>query len=145
VNIPYNEGIIDFQEIIMGIAQSFNPELTSSDINISEAAAEKLKELFVDVGDEMDAIRIFVSGGGCGGMTYGMTFSDEKTLFDTVLDAGDYKVYVDTIALNYMRGVEIDFADKGMGEASFVFNNVFSATGGAGTCGACGASGGCGS
>ncbi len=129
----------------MGIAQSFNPELTSSDINISEAAAEKLKELFVDVGDEMDAIRIFVSGGGCGGMTYGMTFSDEKTLFDTVLDAGDYKVYVDTIALNYMRGVEIDFVDKGMGEASFVFNNVFSATGGAGTCGACGASGGCGS
>jgi iron-sulfur cluster insertion protein len=78
-------------------------------------------------------------------MTYGMTFSDEKTLFDTVLDAGDYKVYVDTIALNYMRGVEIDFVDKGMGEASFVFNNVFSATGGAGTCGACGASGGCGS
>lgn len=129
----------------MGIAQSFNPELTSSDINISEAAAEKLKELFVDVGDEMDAIRIFVSGGGCGGMTYGMTFSDEKTLFDTVLDAGDYKVYVDTIALSYMRGVEIDFVDKGMGEASFVFNNVFSATGGAGTCGACGASGGCGS
>ncbi|HIL92092.1 MAG: iron-sulfur cluster assembly accessory protein [Cycloclasticus sp.] len=128
----------------MGVAQSFNSELTSSDVNISEAAAEKLKELFVDVGDDMEAIRIFVSGGGCGGMTYGMTFSDEKSPFDTVLDAGDYKVYVDTVALNYMRGVEIDFVDKGMGEASFVFNNVFSATGGAGTCGACGASGGCG-
>ncbi|MEO1963354.1 MAG: iron-sulfur cluster assembly accessory protein [Cycloclasticus sp.] len=128
----------------MGIAQSFNSELTSSDVNISEAAAEKLKELFVDVGDDMEAIRIFVSGGGCGGMTYGMTFADEKSPFDTVLDAGDYKVYVDTVALNYMRGVEIDFVDKGMGEASFVFNNVFSATGGAGTCGACGSSGGCG-
>jgi iron-sulfur cluster insertion protein len=129
----------------MGAAQSFNTALTTSDINISEAAAEKLKELFVDVGDEMEAIRIFVSGGGCGGMTYGMTFSDEKTAFDSVLDAGDYKVYVDTVAINYMRGVEIDFVDKGMGEASFVFNNVFSTTGGSGTCGACGASGGCGS
>ena len=129
----------------MGAAQSFNSALTTSDINISEAAAEKLKELFVDVGDEMEAIRIFVSGGGCGGMTYGMTFSDEKTAFDSVLDAGDYKVYVDTVAINYMRGVEIDFVDKGMGEASFVFNNVFSATGGSGACGACGASGGCGS
>ncbi|MBL4783752.1 MAG: iron-sulfur cluster assembly accessory protein [Porticoccaceae bacterium] len=128
----------------MGVAQSFNTVLSPSDINISELAAEKLKELFVDVGDDMEAIRIFVSGGGCGGMTYGMTFSDEKTDFDSVLDAGDYKVYVDIVALNYMRGVEIDFVDKGMGEASFVFNNVFSATGGSGTCGACGASGGCG-
>jgi iron-sulfur cluster insertion protein len=131
-------------ETAMGAAQSFNTALTSSDINISEAAAEKLKDLFVDVGDEMDAIRIFVSGGGCSGMTYGMTFSDEQTAFDSVLDAGDYKVFVDTVALNYMRGVEIDFVDKGMGEASFVFNNVFSATGGSGGCSACGSSGGCG-
>ncbi len=128
----------------MGVAQSFNTSLTHSDINISEVAAEKLKELFEDVGDEMDAIRIFVSGGGCSGMTYGMTFSDEKTAYDSVLDTGDYKVYVDTVALNYMRGVEIDFVDKGMGEASFVFNNVFAATGGSGGCGTCGsASGGC--
>ena len=130
----------------MGTAQSFNSTLTTSDIVISDAAAEKLKELFVDVGDEMDAIRIFVSGGGCGGMSYGMTFSDELTPFDSVLDSGDYKVYVDTVALNYMRGVEIDFVDKGMGEASFVFNNVFAATGGSGGCGTCGSSsGGCGS
>ena len=128
----------------MGVAQSFNKALTESDINISEAAGEKLKELFSDVSGEMDAIRIFVSGGGCGGMTYGMTFADEKSAFDSALETDDYKVYVDTVALNYMRGVEIDFIDKGMGEASFVFNNVFAATGGSGACGACGASGGCG-
>ena len=133
-----------FLENAMGSALAFNSTLTPSDIVISDTAAEKLKELFADVGDEMDAIRIFVSGGGCGGMTYGMTFSDEKTPFDSVLDSGEYKVFVDTVALNYMRGVEIDFVDKGMGEASFVFNNVFSSTGGSGTCGACGASGGCG-
>jgi len=128
----------------MGAAQSFNTSLTDTDINISEAAAQKLTELFEEIGDEMDAIRIFVSGGGCSGMTYGMTFSDEKTSFDSVLDAGTYKVYVDTVALNYMRGVEIDFVDKGMGEASFVFNNVFAATGGSSGCGSCGSSsGGC--
>ena len=86
----------------MGSALAFNSTLTPSDIVISDTAAEKLKELFADVGDEMDAIRIFVSGGGCGGMTYGMTFSDEKTPFDSVLDSGEYKVFVDTVALNYM-------------------------------------------
>ena len=130
----------------MGAAQSFTTELTSSDINISTAASAKLAELFVEVGDEMEAIRIFVSGGGCSGMSYGMTFSDDRTAYDSVLDTGEYKIYVDAVALNYMRGVEIDFVDKGMGEASFVFNNVFAATGGSGGCGSCGsASGGCGS
>ena len=129
----------------MGAAQSFTTELTSSDINISTAASAKLAELFVEVGDEMEAIRIFVSGGGCSGMSYGMTFSDDRTAYDSVLDTGEYKIYVDPVALNYMRGVEIDFVDKGMGEASFVFNNVFAATGGSGGCGSCGsASGGCG-
>jgi len=129
----------------MGAAQSFTTELTSSDINISTAASAKLAELFVEVGDEMEANRIFVSGGGCSGMSYGMTFSDDRTAYDSVLDTGEYKIYVDAVALNYMRGVEIDFVDKGMGEASFVFNNVFAATGGSGGCGSCGsASGGCG-
>ena len=129
----------------MGAAQSFTTELTSSDINISTAASAKLAELFVEVGDEMEAIRIFVSGGGCSGMSYGMTFSDDRTAYDSVLDTGEYKIYVDAVALNYMRGVEIDFVDKGMGEASFVFNNIFAATGGSGGCGSCGsASGGCG-
>ena len=86
----------------MGAAGSFNSVLSAADINISEAAGEKLSELFAEVGDEMDAIRIFVSGGGCSGMSYGMTFSDEKTPYDSVLDSGDYKVYVDSVALNYM-------------------------------------------
>jgi len=130
----------------MGAAKSFNTALTPSDIIISESAAGKLKELFADVGDEMEAIRIFVSGGGCGGMSYGMTFSDELSEYDSVLDSGDYKVYIDSVALAYMRGVEIDFVDRGMGDASFVFNNVFAATGGSGGCGGCGSSsGGCGS
>ena len=41
-----------------------------------------------------------------------------------------------------LRGVEIDFVDRGMGQASFVFNNVFAAVGGSGGCSACGSSGG---
>lgn len=126
----------------MGSVASYNHALTTSDIIISDAASEKLTELFADVGDEMDAIRIFVSGGGCGGMSYGMTFSDEQTPYDSVLDTGSYKIYVDTVALNYMRGVEIDFIQRGLDEASFVFNNVFSATGGSGSCGGCGSAGG---
>lgn len=89
----------------------------------------------------MEAVRIYVSGGGCGGMTYGITFTDRKTRFDKVLTHDGLSLYVDAVALNYLKGVEIDFESRPTG-ASFVFNNVFAATGGTGVCSACGAAGG---
>lgn len=120
----------------------YRPSLESSEVNITEAAREQLVRLFDDVDDdEVEAIRIFVSGGGCSGMTYGMTFADKRTPYDKVLEEQGFKVYVDSVALGFVRGVEIDYVSKPTG-ATFVFNNVFAATGGSGTCGACGAAGG---
>ena len=122
----------------------YRSSLDSSDVNITTAAQEQLTRLFGEVDDdEVEAIRIFVSGGGCSGMTYGMTFADQRTPYDKVLEAEGFKVYVDSVALGFVRGVEIDYVSKPTG-ATFVFNNVFAATGGSGTCGACGAAGGCG-
>jgi len=120
----------------------YQTQLTDTDVKLTAGAVTKLKELMADIeDDDIEAIRVFVSGGGCSGMTYGMTFTDTRSDYDSVLEAGGMKLYVDSVALNYMRGVEIDFVEQEMG-ASFVFNNVFAATGGSGTCGACGAAGG---
>ena len=91
----------------------------------------------------LDTSDVSITGGGCSGMTYGMTFADRRSPYDKVLEADGYKVYVDSVAHGYVRGVEIDYVSKPTG-ATFVFNNVFAATGGSGTCGACGAAGGCG-
>ncbi len=99
----------------MGAAGSFNSVLSAADINISEAAGEKLSELFAEVGDEMDAIRIFVSGGGCSGMSYGMTFSEGAELGDQTFDLGNLKVVVDPGSIQYLDGAEIDYLDSLMG------------------------------
>lgn len=123
---------------------SAQPEFKSSitdEVNISPTAKEKLVEL-LSTEDEVNGVRIFVSGGGCGGMTYGMTFSEAPTEYDSVLEQDGLAVYVDAVALAYLAGVEIDYVEQGMGNSSFVFKNVFAATGGSGTCGTCGAAGG---
>ncbi|GMR08405.1 MAG: hypothetical protein BMS9Abin26_1410 [Gammaproteobacteria bacterium] len=121
---------------------AYQYELSETEVAITPAATDKMKELLAEMEeDEVEAIRVFIAGGGCGGMSYGMTFTNERTDYDSVLDHDGMKVYVDAVALNYMRGVEIDFVDQPMG-ASFVFNNVFAATGGSGACGACGGAGG---
>lgn len=115
-------------------------ETLSNEIKVTPAAHEKLVEL-LNTEDEVNGVRIFVSGGGCGGMTYGMTFAEAPTPFDSVYQQNGLTIYIDAVALNYLEGVEIDYQQQGLG-ASFVFKNVFAATGGSGACSACGAAGG---
>ena len=90
---------------------------------------------------DQDEVVPALDGGGCGGMGYGMTFTDTRTEYDYARKEDGFSVYVDAVALNYLRGVEIDYVERPTG-ASFVFNNAFALTGGSGTCGACGAAGG---
>lgn len=119
--------------------EQFNHTITDA-VKVSSIAEEKLLQL-INTEPDISGIRIFVSGGGCGGMTYGMTFVETPTEFDCVLECDEVNVYVDAVALNYLEGVEIDYKNEGLNQ-SFVFNNVFAQTGGSGTCGACGAAGG---
>ncbi|MGD9000252.1 MAG: iron-sulfur cluster assembly accessory protein [Granulosicoccaceae bacterium] len=121
----------------------FSGTLTSEDIKITPTAAGVMQKLFADVDDEeINAIRVFVSGGGCSGMTYGMTFTGDRLDTDMVYENDGVKVYVDAVAYQYLKGVEIDYVENGVRGASFVFNNVFQATGGSGGCGTCGSAGG---
>lgn len=116
---------------------AFAKNLSDDQINITPAAKKKLAELLSDTDSDIDVIRVYVSGGGCSGMQYGLTFSEDETEYDSVYEGEGFKVLVDTFALAYMQGCEIDFQDQGA-NASFVFNNVFQAVGGSGGCSGCG-------
>ena len=124
------------------MGQAAELSLQENDLALTPAAYEKMAELIGQAeDDDLQAIRVFVSGGGCGGMGYGMTFTDTRTEYDYMRKEKDFAIYVDAVALNYLRGVEIDYVDRPTG-ASFVCNNAVAMTGGSGTCGACGAAGG---
>ncbi|MDH5632319.1 MAG: iron-sulfur cluster assembly accessory protein [Gammaproteobacteria bacterium] len=123
---------------------AFPHTVSEAQMIITNSARTKLAELMAAADDDLSAIRVFVSGGGCGGMQYGMTFVESTEPYDSILEADGFKVAIDPVALGYLEGVEIDFRENGM-NASFVFNNVFKSVGGTGACSACGsAGGGCG-
>ncbi len=110
--------------------------LTDDQISVTDAAKEKVRDLLKDAGDQADAVRIYVYGGGCSGMNYGMTFAEEKAPSDSLMAEEDLRIVVDPIALGFLKGAEIDYADDGV-NATFVFNNVFQSVGGSGACGGC--------
>ena len=119
----------------------FQPSLTQSDLEVTQSAQDKLAEIISQTDEDVSSIRIYISGGGCGGMSYGMTFTEAQTDFDTILHFDSFKVLVDVVALNYLKGAQIDYIQE-EGRERFVFNNVFAETGGTGACGGCGAAGG---
>ena len=115
--------------------------LNENDLTLTTPAQAKMGELFEQVDETIQGVRVFATPGGCSGVSFGMTFADAINGNDGVRDFDRFKVIVDDGTLAYLRGVEIDFVDRGDGNATFVFNNLPQVGGGGGGCGSSG--GGC--
>ena len=62
------------------------------------------------------ALRVFVSGGGCSGLQYGMAFEQNPRDFDAVVEPGDgVRLVVDPTSMMYLEGATIDYVDSLMG------------------------------
>lgn len=116
---------------------AFQTEITSEVMSITDTAIQKMAELLTQVEEDVAGIRVFVHGGGCSGLSYGMTYAEEKLETDSMLGNEECRVMVDPVALGYLQGCEIDYREGPTG-ASFIFNNVFQSVGGSGACGGCG-------
>ena len=91
-------------------------------INITDNAAEKVKTLMAQEGEEDLALRIGVRPGGCSGFQYSIYFDDEIAEDDEVLDTKGVRVLVDAMSVPYIMGSEFDYVDGLMG-AGFAVNN----------------------
>ncbi|MBE30114.1 MAG: iron-sulfur cluster assembly accessory protein [Acidiferrobacteraceae bacterium] len=114
---------------------------SNSGISVTASAKAKIAELLSGADESHSAVRVFVSGGGCGGMSYGMTFAESVSEKDHLLnDDSGFALTIDPVAFSYLQGAEVDFQDSDV-NATFVFNNVFQAVGGSGACSGCGGAG----
>ena len=103
------------------IQQNQQSLVETSILTITPAAGDKVRELLEQENDPSLALRIFVAGGGCSGLQYGMTLDEEQD-GDTVITQGEFKVLVDEMSLGYINGSEVDYVDSLMG-AGFTVNN----------------------
>src|SRR5947209_771789 len=103
------------------IEQNQQSAVETNILSITPTASEKVRELLAQENDPSLGLRIFVAGGGCSGLQYGMTL-DEEQEGDTVVSQGDFKVLVDEMSLGYINGSQVDYVDSLMG-AGFTVNN----------------------
>ncbi len=103
------------------IEQNQQSAVETSIVNMTSTAADKVHELLAQENDPGLGLRIFVAGGGCSGLQYGMTL-DEEQEGDTVIYQSGFKVLVDEMSVGYISGSEVDYVDSLMG-AGFTVNN----------------------
>ena len=125
-------------------------------VTITNSAAATIKSLLEQKSVPDHGLRVFVSGGGCSGMQYGMALEAESRPYDHVISQQGVKVFIDPTSMMYLSQATIDYEDSIMGggfkidnpnaETSCGCGHSFKAAGepaGAGGGGGCG-SGGCG-
>jgi iron-sulfur cluster assembly protein len=125
-------------------------------ITLSERAVTELKDLMSTQAKKDSALRVWVAGGGCSGLSYGMALDDgAPEEGDQTFEQEGIKVYVDSLSLNYMSGSTVDWIEDTLGGGFKIENpNATStcgcgssfkaegaegeAVGGGGGCGSCG-------
>ncbi len=90
-------------------------------ITLTDVAASKIKEL-MEHQDEGEYLRVFVVGGGCSGLNYGMTFDDAVEKSDHEFASKGVPLLVDEFSAPYIQGMTIDWEEGLMG-AGFKMQN----------------------
>lgn len=98
-----------------------NTETQTTFVTLTPVAADKVRELLAQEESADLGLRVFVAGGGCSGMQYGMTL-DESQEGDVSFEINGVRVLVDEMSAQYLMGSEIDYVDSLMG-AGFTVNN----------------------
>lgn len=82
-----------------------------SAVTLTESAARQIKEMQTNPENAGKNLRVYVEGGGCSGLQYGMVF-DERRPDDVSTDLHGVSVLVDPFSAGYLRGSVVDFSDE---------------------------------
>lgn len=95
--------------------------VASDFIKITSQANEEIKKLLQTEKKPDAGLRLGVKGGGCSGLSYNLEFTAEEP-GDTVIEMENYRVFIDTKSLIYLKGMQLDH-EGGLGGKGFVFKN----------------------
>lgn len=92
-------------------------------ISLSVAASDAVKNILAERSLEGYALRVYVAGGGCCGVNFGMALDNNIRDVDTTFEANGVKVVVDEVSIDYLRGANIDFVNDPVRGAGFAVDS----------------------
>ena len=91
-------------------------------MTLTDAAAERVREIMAKADKPVVGLRVGVKNGGCAGMEYTMEWAADQKPFDEVVEDKGVKVLIDAKAMMFLLGTQMDYQASTL-KSGFVFNN----------------------
>ena len=91
-------------------------------MTLTEAAAERVREIMDRSERPVLGLRVGVKNGGCAGMEYTMEWADRQEKLDEVVEDKGVRIFIDPKAVLFLLGTEMDYRVEKL-KSGFVFNN----------------------
>jgi iron-sulfur cluster assembly protein len=82
------------------------------ELSLTDIAVTKIQNILNERGVPNHGLRVFVAGGGCSGLQYGMALESQAHDEDQVIEVSGIKLYVDPTSAEYLYGATIDYEDN---------------------------------
>ncbi len=121
-------------------------EIETQLFTITPSASQAVKDIIDQRKLEGYALRVYVAGGGCCGVNFGMALDNNFRDVDTTFETNGVKVVVDEVSIEYLRDATVDFVNDPQRGAGFAVNspNAKAQSSGSCACGGHSAESGCG-
>ena len=98
-------------------------QLETQLFTLTPAASQAVKDILAQRNLDGYALRVYVAGGGCCGVNFGMALDNNFRDVDTTFEADGVKVVVDEVSIDYLREATIDFVNDPQRGAGFAVNS----------------------
>jgi len=99
-----------------------NTAMLGQMITITDAAAERVRQLMSRSEKPVLGLRVGVNSRGCSGMSYVVEYAEEQRKFEDVVESKGIKIFIDPTAVMFLIGSEMDYVEDKF-QTGFVFTN----------------------
>jgi len=98
-------------------------EIDTQLITLTPSARDAVQNIITERNLDGYALRVYVAGGGCCGVNFGMALDNNIRDVDTKIDLNGVHVVVDDVSMEYLRGASIDFVNDPVRGAGFAVDS----------------------
>jgi iron-sulfur cluster assembly protein len=109
-------------------------EIETQLFTLTPAATQAVRDILTQRNLDGYALRVYVAGGGCCGVNFGMALDNNFRDVDTTFESNGVKVVVDEVSIDYLRNATVDFVNDPQRGAGFAVDSP-NAKGGSCSCG----------
>jgi iron-sulfur cluster assembly protein len=84
-------------------------------IKLTDLAIQQVRNVIEDSGSDGLHLRIYVSGGGCSGLQYGLALDEIIDADDEIYEVEDIKVVLGAMDVRYLNGAIVDYVETNLG------------------------------